>query len=86
MKGPPSKRTVLEVICYGTGKYTVRRRVRAFFSPEILQAVAVNGLMRHSVVGQCTEPVSSVHHDVRMNLVYHIILYHTTYYICRTTP
>ena len=30
-------------MCYRTGKYTVRRRVRASFSPEILQAVAVKG-------------------------------------------
>jgi len=29
-------------MCYGTGKYTVCRRVRPSFSPEILQARAVN--------------------------------------------
>ena len=33
-------------MCYKTGKYTVCRRVRAFFSPEILQAGAVKGLIR----------------------------------------
>ena len=32
-------------MCYRTGKYTVCRRVRASFSPEILQAVAVKGLI-----------------------------------------
>ena len=32
-------------MCYRTGKYTVCRRVRASFSPEGLQAGAVNGLM-----------------------------------------
>ena len=31
-------------MCYGTGKYTVCRRVRAFFSPEIVQAGEVKGL------------------------------------------
>ena len=31
-------------MCYRTGKYTVCRRVRAAFSPEILQAVAVKKL------------------------------------------
>ena len=31
-------------MCYRTGKYTVCRRARAAFSPEILQAVAVKGL------------------------------------------
>ena len=30
--------------CYRTGKYTVCRRVRVSFSPEILQALAVKGL------------------------------------------
>ena len=33
------------ITCYRTGKYTVCRRVRAFFSPEILQAGAVKGLI-----------------------------------------
>ena len=33
-----------ESSCYRTGKYTVCRRFRAFFSREILQAVAVKGL------------------------------------------
>ena len=32
--------------CHRTGKYTVCRRVRASFSPEILQAVAVKELMK----------------------------------------
>ena len=32
-------------MCYRTEKYTVHRRVRAFFSPEILQAEAVKGLI-----------------------------------------
>ena len=31
-------------MCYRTGEYTVCRRVRASFSPEILKAVAVKGL------------------------------------------
>ena len=31
-------------MCYRTGEYTVCRRVRASFSPEILQSGAVNGL------------------------------------------
>ena len=31
-------------MCYRTGKYTICRRVRAFFSPEVLQAGAVKGL------------------------------------------
>jgi len=31
-------------MCYTTGKYTVCKRVRAFFRPEILQAGAVMGL------------------------------------------
>ena len=31
--------------CYSTGKYTVCRRIRASFSPEILQAVAAKGLI-----------------------------------------
>ena len=34
----------IESRCYRTGKYTVCRRFRAFFSREILQAVAVKGL------------------------------------------
>ena len=33
-----------ESSCYRTGKYTVGRHFRAFFSREILQAVAVKGL------------------------------------------
>ena len=36
----------IENRCYRTGKYTVCRRVRAAFSPEILQAGAVKGLNR----------------------------------------
>ena len=34
----------IEIQCYRTRKYTVCRHVRASFSPEILQAVAVEGL------------------------------------------
>ena len=34
----------IENRCYRTRKVTVRRRVRASFSPEILQAGAVKGL------------------------------------------
>ena len=34
----------IENRCYRTGKYPVRRRVLAFFSPKILQAGAVMGL------------------------------------------
>ena len=37
----------IESRCYRTGKYTVCRRFLAFFSPEILQAVAVKGLTSH---------------------------------------
>ena len=43
--------------CYRTGKYTVCRRVRASFSPEILQAGAVKGSMklkRLTQSGDCT--------------------------------
>ena len=42
MKG---KHSVLRVNVVGEKKYTVCRRVRAFFSPEILQAEAVMGLI-----------------------------------------
>ena len=35
----------IESRCYSTGKYTVCRRVRVSFSPEILQALAVKGLI-----------------------------------------
>ena len=34
----------IEDRCYGTGVYTVCRRVRTSFSPESLQAGAVKGL------------------------------------------
>ena len=34
----------IENRCYRSEKYTVSRRVRASFSPEILQAGAVKGL------------------------------------------
>ena len=44
VKGLFLKRTILKVICYTTGKYTVSRRVPALFSPEILPAGAVKGL------------------------------------------
>ena len=40
----------IESRCYRSGTYTVCRRVRAFFSPEILQAVAVKGLILSSVL------------------------------------
>ena len=50
MKGLPSKCKVLKVICYRTGKHTVCRHARAFFSPEILQAGTVKGL-RDDVFG-----------------------------------
>ena len=33
----------IESRCYRTGKYTVCRRVRAFFSSEIVQAVVMKG-------------------------------------------
>ena len=32
-------------MCHGTGKYTVCRHTRESFSPEILQAGAMKGLM-----------------------------------------
>ena len=51
MKGFSSKRIILKVDCYGTGKYTVCRRVRAYFSPEILQAGAVKGLRKNKTGG-----------------------------------
>ena len=35
----------IESGCYRTGKHTVCRRVRAAFSPDILQAGAVKGLI-----------------------------------------
>ena len=35
--------------CYRTGKYTACRRVRASFSPEIVQAGAVKGLRETAV-------------------------------------
>ena len=38
-------RTGKPTVCYRTGKYTVCRRVRASFSPEIVQAEVVKGLM-----------------------------------------
>ena len=40
-------------MCYGTGKYTLCRRVRPSFSPEILQARAVKGLIVLSVQCVC---------------------------------
>ena len=40
-----SKCIAWKVDCYRTGKYTVCRRVRASFSPEILQVGAVKGLI-----------------------------------------
>ena len=44
LNGLPSERTVLKPICYRTGKSTVCRRVRAFFSPEILETGVVKAL------------------------------------------
>ena len=54
MKGATSKRVALKIfmlqdrkikyLCYRTGRYTVCGRIRASFSPEILQAGAVKGL------------------------------------------
>ena len=44
MKGSPSKLIALKTDVIGTGKYTVCRRVRASFSPEILQGGEVKGL------------------------------------------
>ena len=49
-KKAPKKSAVLKVICCRTGKYTgFWRHVRAFFSPEILQAGAVKRLSLHAV-------------------------------------
>ena len=39
------KTQIIESRCYRTGKYTVCGRVYASFSPEILQVVAVKGLI-----------------------------------------
>jgi len=36
-------------MCYRTGKYTVYRRLRGSFSPEILQARTVKGLIEKRV-------------------------------------
>ena len=45
VKGFSSKRIALKLdVWYRTGKYTVCRRVRALFSPKILQAGAVTGV------------------------------------------
>ena len=41
-------------MCYRTGKYTLCRRVRVSFSPEILQFEAVNGLMAVGRNENCT--------------------------------
>ena len=51
MKGFSSKHIILKVDCYSTGKYTVCRRVRAYFSSEILQAGAVKGLRKNKTGG-----------------------------------
>ena len=45
MKGFSSKRIALRNRCYRTGKYTGCRRVHASFSPEIVQAGVVKGLI-----------------------------------------
>ena len=47
----------IESRCYTTGKYTVCRRVHASFSPEILQAGAVKGLM---VSSSCERSYSTI--------------------------
>ena len=44
MKGFSSKRIALKADVFQDRKYTVCRRVRPSFRPEILQAVAVRGL------------------------------------------
>ena len=44
MKGSPSKHLAIKIDVNGQEKKTVCRRVRASFSPEILQAGAVKGL------------------------------------------
>ena len=44
--------------CYRTGKYTVCRRVRATFCPEILEAAAVKGLKQRDVRITLYKPVS----------------------------
>ena len=49
-------------MCYWTGKYTVCRRVRASFSPEVLQAGAVKGL---TVNKSCTEISASHPHKTQ---------------------
>ena len=43
----------IESRCYRTGKYTVCRRVHASFSPEILQAGAVKGLITKGTALAC---------------------------------
>ena len=48
MKGFLSKRIALKVDCYRTGKYTVCRCICAHFSPEMLQAGVVKGLIMES--------------------------------------
>ena len=49
-------------MCYRTGKYTVCRRVRTYFSPELLQAGAVKGLIHcksPSIAVRLTIPLRS---------------------------
>ena len=46
VKGFSSKRTILKVDSFRTGKYAACRRMRALFSPEVLQAGAVKRLKR----------------------------------------
>ena len=41
-------------MCYRTGKYTVCRRVRAAYSPDILQAGVVKGLNLSSNLPACS--------------------------------
>ena len=53
VKGFSSKRTALKVDYYRTGRYTVCRRVCASFSPDVLQAGAVKGLISVPWLGGC---------------------------------
>ena len=49
-------------MCYRTGKYTVCRRVRASFSPEILQARAVMGLIVMEICKAPTQRLQALSH------------------------
>ena len=66
--------------CYRTGKYTVCRRVRASFSPDILQAVAVKGLMYHTVYTWCMSFAIPEHGTcLRVSHIHFILLDRGTY-------